>query len=98
MLHIKVLSMKGQYFHFINEYVENMLWNYAYLNPGMTINYNGNKFHSEKGLHDLLENKISGEILYPILHIILDISNITCKTLLIHKGTLVTLGFSCMIV
>ena len=56
-------------FHFINEYVENMLWNYAYLNPGMTINYNGNKFHSEKGLYDLLENKISGEILYPILHI-----------------------------
>ena len=46
-----------------------MLWNYAYLNPGLTINYNGNKFHSEKGLYDLLENKISGEILYPILHI-----------------------------
>ena len=56
-------------FHFINEYVEAMLWNYAYLNPGLTINYNGNKFHSENGLLDLLENKLSGEILYPIIHL-----------------------------
>ena len=46
-----------------------MLWNYAYLNPGLTINYNGNKFHSDNGLLDLLENKLSGEILYPIIHL-----------------------------
>ena len=58
----------GKY-HYINEYVEAMLWNYAYLNPGLTINYNDKKFHSEKGLHDLLNHNLSGEILYPIIHL-----------------------------
>ncbi len=56
-------------FHFINEYVEKMLWNYAYLNRGLTINYNGQKFHSENGLLDLLQQNISGSILYPIIHL-----------------------------
>jgi len=56
-------------FHYINEYIEKMLWNYAYLNPGLTINYNDNKYHSEKGLFDLLNNNLSGEILYPIIHL-----------------------------
>ncbi len=56
-------------FHFINEYVEKMLWNYAYLNRGLTINYNGQKFHSENGLLDLLQQSISGSILYPIIHL-----------------------------
>ena len=54
---------------FRDNYVEDMLWNYAYLNSGLTIVYNGKKFKSDKGLHDLLDNKIDGEPLYPIIHI-----------------------------
>ncbi len=58
----------GKY-HFINEYIENMLWNYAYLNTGLTIYFNGNKIKSENGLKDLLEHKIDEEIQYPIIHL-----------------------------
>jgi topoisomerase-4 subunit B len=54
---------------FRDDYVENMLWNYAYLNSGLTIVYNGKKFKSDKGLHDLLENKLDGEPIYPIIHL-----------------------------
>ncbi|WPJ97442.1 DNA topoisomerase IV subunit B [Coraliomargarita algicola] len=54
---------------FRDDYVENMLWNYAYLNSGLTIVYNGKKFKSDKGLHDLLDNKIDGEPMYPIIHL-----------------------------
>ncbi|MBT64078.1 MAG: DNA topoisomerase IV [Puniceicoccaceae bacterium] len=54
---------------FRDDYVEDMLWNYAYLNSGLTIVYNGKKFKSEKGLHDLLDNKIDGEPMYPIIHL-----------------------------
>jgi len=54
---------------FRDDYVEDMLWNYAYLNSGLTIVYNGKKFKSDKGLHDLLENKLDGEPMYPIIHI-----------------------------
>jgi topoisomerase-4 subunit B len=56
-------------YHFINEYVEKMLWNYAYLNTGLTINYNGQKFYSENGLLDLLTQNINGAILYPTIHL-----------------------------
>src|SRR4051812_15301249 len=58
----------GKY-HFINEYVEKMLWNYAYLNTGLTIHYNGQKFHSENGLLDLLNQNISGPVLYTPIHL-----------------------------
>ncbi len=58
----------GKY-RFINEYVEKMLWNYCYLNPGLTILYNGNKFISKNGLYDLLERDIDSEILYHIIHL-----------------------------
>ncbi len=58
----------GKY-HFLNEYVEKMLWNYAYLNTGLTIVYNGQKFHSENGLLDLLTQNITGSILYPTIHL-----------------------------
>ncbi|MGQ0829366.1 MAG: DNA topoisomerase IV subunit B [Bacteroidota bacterium] len=58
----------GKY-HFINEYVEKMLWNYAFLNTGLAINYNGQKFQSENGLLDLLQQNITGSILYPIIHL-----------------------------
>ncbi|HAV12822.1 MAG TPA: DNA topoisomerase IV [Opitutae bacterium] len=54
---------------FRDDYVEDMLWNYAYLNSGLTIVYNGKKFKSDKGLHDLLENKIDGNPMYPIVHL-----------------------------
>lgn len=58
----------GKY-RFINEYVEKMLWNYCYLNTGLTILYNGQKFISENGLYDLLQQDIDSEILYPIIHL-----------------------------
>jgi topoisomerase-4 subunit B len=56
-------------FKFINEYVEKMLWNYAYLNTGLSIHFNGSVFKSERGLFDLLEQNLSGEPLYPIIHL-----------------------------
>jgi topoisomerase-4 subunit B len=57
-------------YHFIPEYLENQIWNYAYLNAGLTVNYNGKKYFSEKGLHDLLSNKVDEEsIRYPIIHL-----------------------------
>lgn len=53
-----------------NEYVERMLKNYVYLNPGLTIVFNGEKFHSENGLRDLLEdNNNLDDFLYPIIHL-----------------------------
>lgn len=57
-------------YHFIPEYLENQVWNYAYLNSGLTINYNGKKYFSERGLYDLLANKVDDESArYPIIHI-----------------------------
>ncbi len=56
-------------FHFISEYVEKMLWNYVYLNNGLTITFNGKKFIAKNGLLDLLNNNINGSALYPIIHI-----------------------------
>ena len=53
-----------------NEYVERMLKNYVYLNPGLTIVFNGEKYHSENGLKDLLEdNNNQEDFLYPIIHL-----------------------------
>ena len=53
-----------------NEYIERMLKNYVYLNPGLTIVFNGEKFHSENGLKDLLEdNNNMEDMLYPIIHL-----------------------------
>ena len=47
-----------------------MLRNYVYLNPGLTIDFNGEKFFSENGLRDLLEDNMSKEdMLYPIIHL-----------------------------
>ncbi|SIS77352.1 DNA topoisomerase IV subunit B [Belliella pelovolcani] len=57
-------------YHFIPEYLENQIWNYAFLNAGLTINYNGKKFYSEKGLYDLLQRKVDEESArYPIIHL-----------------------------
>ena len=53
------------------EYVERMVKNYVYLNPGLVINLNGNKFSSKNGLKDLLEDQTNSEDLrYPIIHLI----------------------------
>ncbi len=52
-----------------NDYVETMLRNYSYLNTGLIINYNDNKFYSKGGLLDLLNENMSGEGLYPIVHL-----------------------------
>ncbi|ATA77977.1 DNA topoisomerase IV subunit B [Capnocytophaga canimorsus] len=57
-------------YKFRNEYVERMLKNYVYLNPGLTIAYNGEKFYSENGLKDLLnDNNNEEDFLYPIIHL-----------------------------
>jgi topoisomerase IV subunit B len=57
-------------FHFIPDYLENQIWNYCYLNAGLTIQFNGQKFLSRNGLLDLLTRKTNeDEIRYPIIHI-----------------------------
>jgi topoisomerase-4 subunit B len=56
-------------YKFREEFVETMLWNYAFLNTGLKIHFNGQEFFSDKGLHDLLDQNLSGEPLYPIVHL-----------------------------
>ncbi len=57
-------------YKYIPEFLENQLWNYAYLNAGLTIAFNGKKYHSENGLLDLLSTKTDEENLrYPIIHL-----------------------------
>ncbi|MEX0289457.1 MAG: DNA topoisomerase IV subunit B [Flavobacteriaceae bacterium] len=57
-------------YRYRNEYVERLLKNYVYLNPGLTIIFNGEKYFSENGLKDLLEDNNSVEdMLYPIIHL-----------------------------
>ena len=57
-------------FKYRNEYISRMLKNYVYLNPGLTIIFNGEKFFSENGLKDLLSERINeSDMLYPIVHI-----------------------------
>ncbi len=57
-------------FKYRTEYVQKMLKNYVYLNPGLTIDFNGEKFYSENGLKDLLMETISEEdCAYPIIHL-----------------------------
>jgi topoisomerase IV subunit B len=54
---------------FRTEFVEDMLWNYAFLNRGLTLTLNGKPFKSENGLKDLLSKNLNGEPLYPIIHL-----------------------------
>lgn len=56
-------------FKYKSEFIDKMLWNYCYLNTGLSIWFNGERFHSKNGLLDLLEEKISEEKLYPIIHL-----------------------------
>lgn len=58
-------------YKFRNEYVVKMLKNYCYLNTGLTIIYNGEKYFSENGLKDLLEENIAADdMVYPIIHLL----------------------------
>ena len=56
-------------YHFVSEYLEKMLWNFAFLNTGLTISFNGQRFQAKHGLRDLLEHEINGNpLVYPIIH------------------------------
>lgn len=56
-------------YHFVHEYIDRMVWNYAFLNTGLKLYLNGQEYKSDNGLKDLLEKNITGEILYPIIHL-----------------------------
>jgi topoisomerase-4 subunit B len=57
-------------YHFIPEFLDNLIWNYAYLNAGLTLNFNRKTYHSKNGLLDLLKSKTNEEELrYPIIHL-----------------------------
>ncbi len=56
-------------FKYNEEFIETMLKNYAYLNTGLTFNFNGQKISSKNGLLDLLNENITSETLYPIIHL-----------------------------
>ena len=57
-------------YKFRAEYIVRMIKNYVYLNPGLTIDFNGEKFFSENGLKDLLEDQVNeSDLLYPIIHL-----------------------------
>ena len=60
--------MYNQY-HFVHEYIDRMIWNYAFLNTGLKLYLNGQEYKSDNGLKDLLEKNITGEIIYPIIHL-----------------------------
>lgn len=54
---------------FKTAYLDKMMWNYCYLNRGLSMYYNGEKYQSKDGLKDLLENNMDGDPLYPIIHL-----------------------------
>ncbi len=56
-------------FHYLSDYVETMLRYYVYLNSGLSIYFNGNRYYSKNGLLDLLQDNMSSEGLYPIIHL-----------------------------
>ncbi len=56
-------------FRFFNDYIKKMMMHYTYLNNGLTMNYNGEKFFSKNGLLDLLSDQINGNQVYPIIHL-----------------------------
>lgn len=56
-------------FKYNEEFVNTMLRNYAYLNTGLTFNFNDTRISSKNGLLDLLNENITSEILYPIIHL-----------------------------
>ncbi len=77
----KSTERNGTYIHFTPDptifknyqfkipYLQKLFWNYCYLNRGLAIYFNGEKFVSENGLKDLLEDNMESDPLYPIIHI-----------------------------
>ena len=57
-------------YHFRNDYIEGLLKNYTFLNPGLIITFNGEKFQSKNGLQDLLYENMDTDPLYPVIHLI----------------------------
>lgn len=56
-------------YRYVPEFIINMIWNYVYLNAGLTISLNGEKYASQRGLYDLLDRKTDDTIRYPIIHL-----------------------------
>jgi len=56
-------------YRYMTDYIVNMMKNYTFLNAGLTIEYNGEKFHSRHGLRDLLEENMDHDPVYPIIHL-----------------------------
>ncbi len=56
-------------YHYIEEYVVVLIQNYVFLNSGLTVKLNGKKYYSDNGLRDLLDQNMSSEGLYPIIHL-----------------------------
>ncbi len=57
------------HYRYLNEYVSTMLKNYAFLNAGLVVHFNGEKYVSKNGLLDLLQSKMTEDGLYPIIHL-----------------------------
>jgi topoisomerase-4 subunit B len=57
------------HYRYLNDYVSTMLKNYAFLNAGLVVHFNGEKYVSKNGLLDLLQSKMTEEGLYPIIHL-----------------------------
>jgi topoisomerase-4 subunit B len=61
-----------KHFHYIPQFLENMIWNYCYLNAGLTVTFNKQKYVSQNGLLDLLRDKTKKDedsLRYPIIHL-----------------------------
>jgi len=56
-------------YRYFNDYIENMMKNYTFLNAGLTIEFNGERFYSRNGLRDLLEENMDHDPIYPIIHL-----------------------------
>ena len=56
-------------YNYNTEYIESMVKNYVFLNSGLTLNFNGTKYLSKNGLLDLLNENLSSDVLYPIIHL-----------------------------
>lgn len=56
-------------YRYRNEYIENMMKNYSFLNAGLIIHFNGERYQSKNGLKDLLEENLDAEPLYPVIHL-----------------------------
>ena len=55
-------------YEFREEYIEQMIKNYSYLNTGLTLVFNGKKYHSRNGLSDLVKENMTNDPLYPLMH------------------------------